>query len=310
MKQIFIGGSGRSGTTICLHVLYKHPDLYAVPFETKFIVEVDGLADLVNFMTVNYSVTATEESKARFKNLLTNVITCRGKNPYKVTDAYGKQEFLIQDIFENYDTAIENFMSVIRQNSYFQDRNELILESKKLIDNLFELKARSMNKIGWVEKTPSNISRIEFLNEVYPDNEFVHMIRDPRGVLFSLQRLGWCSTDLDFASRQLKQQLQNFILNRKIAEKKNYKIIDIKLEDLVANTSDIMTKITDFLNIPEFPQENRNYLIQKLSESSMKYDKNKDRVVDSWERGFNKEQMSLIQKNLAEEITLLGYPLV
>ena len=39
MKRIFIGGMGRSGTSILLHALYCHDAIYAVPIETKFLVE-------------------------------------------------------------------------------------------------------------------------------------------------------------------------------------------------------------------------------------------------------------------------------
>jgi len=43
---IFIGGTGRSGTTILGRVLHNHKDIFVYPFETRFIVDPNGVIDL------------------------------------------------------------------------------------------------------------------------------------------------------------------------------------------------------------------------------------------------------------------------
>jgi len=47
MKRIFIGGTGRSGTTVLEYVPFFHPELYTVPIETKLIVQSEDLYSLV-----------------------------------------------------------------------------------------------------------------------------------------------------------------------------------------------------------------------------------------------------------------------
>ena len=101
MKRIFIGGTGRSGTTVLQHVLSCHPELYSVPIETKFIVQSDGLYSLVQHLTDDYSITDASIGISRFKKLMHEVITHTGVNPYAdfAGQPYGWLEFLPQDLF-------------------------------------------------------------------------------------------------------------------------------------------------------------------------------------------------------------------
>jgi hypothetical protein len=45
VKMILIGGTGRSGTSIVKEILANHPDASSLPFEYRFIIDPDGLAD-------------------------------------------------------------------------------------------------------------------------------------------------------------------------------------------------------------------------------------------------------------------------
>ena len=55
-KEIFIGGTGRSGTSILSKHLGSHPDVYQIPFETKFLVDKDGALDLFVALTKNFNI--------------------------------------------------------------------------------------------------------------------------------------------------------------------------------------------------------------------------------------------------------------
>ena len=47
MPVLFVGGTGRSGTTVTGRLLAAHPDWVMLPSETKFITGYNGLCDLV-----------------------------------------------------------------------------------------------------------------------------------------------------------------------------------------------------------------------------------------------------------------------
>jgi hypothetical protein len=42
-RPIFIGGAGRSGTTLLYRLIGAHPDIYGFGFETRFLIDPDGL---------------------------------------------------------------------------------------------------------------------------------------------------------------------------------------------------------------------------------------------------------------------------
>jgi len=54
-RQIFIGGTGRSGTTVMAEVLGTHPQIHTYMRELRFVTDPDGLATLCNALTGNFS---------------------------------------------------------------------------------------------------------------------------------------------------------------------------------------------------------------------------------------------------------------
>lgn len=70
MQPVFIGGTGRSGTTILARMLSLHKDIFTIPFETRFIVDPYGLADLVDALSEKWSLYNGDRALRDFKNLM------------------------------------------------------------------------------------------------------------------------------------------------------------------------------------------------------------------------------------------------
>ena len=66
VKQIFIGGVRRSGTTILGRILSLHNEIFIYPFETRFIIDPDGIIDLCNNLSKNWSPDRGDLSIKRF----------------------------------------------------------------------------------------------------------------------------------------------------------------------------------------------------------------------------------------------------
>ena len=64
---------------------------------------------------------------------------------------------------------------------------------KHYIYNTFLKHKNKKAKDIFIEKTPSNVFRIEFINEIFPNAKYVHIIRDGRDVSLSAEKK-WTST--------------------------------------------------------------------------------------------------------------------
>ncbi len=84
LKKIFIGGTGRSGTTLLYKCLGRNPDIYILPknSESRFIIDHDGIQDLIENLTVKYDIGKPTESLRRFKALMTVYLTHPHDAPY------------------------------------------------------------------------------------------------------------------------------------------------------------------------------------------------------------------------------------
>jgi len=69
-KQIFIGGTGRSGTSILARHIGNHKDIFQVPLETRFLVNKDGLVDLYTDLSSNFSISHGRLAIERFLRMI------------------------------------------------------------------------------------------------------------------------------------------------------------------------------------------------------------------------------------------------
>ncbi len=85
-RPIFLGGTGRSGTTLLYEVLGRHRDVHAFPIEMRLLVDPDGALDLVDNLTESFSPVRAREALYRFERLLTVYFTTPKREPYRPFD--------------------------------------------------------------------------------------------------------------------------------------------------------------------------------------------------------------------------------
>lgn len=309
MKRVFIGGTGRSGTTILQHVLSFHEQLYTVPIETKFIVQSDGLYSLARHLTDDYSITDASIGLARFKTLMYDVITHTGANPYAdfAGQPYGRLEFLPQDIFPDYWQVLDSFFRQISDKHY--KRDHFIGMASGLVDSLFGTNANNRNADGWVEKTPSNLFRIEFLFEMFPDAIFINCIRDPRGVLDSFMRKEWLTGSLSEGAEYLVSYYEYISEKRRFGLDRTGQYYEVRLEALVADPVGEMAKLLDFVQVRPFNDGKNDFLLSTLREGSIRWVPEQQKYCDSWEISYSAEEKYAVSAILAEVINDFGYKL-
>ncbi|WP_141732237.1 sulfotransferase family protein [Oligoflexus tunisiensis] len=105
------------------------------------------------------------------------------------------------------------------------------------------LKAAQYNKPRWGDKTPSHTAYLRKIFADYPDARVIHMVRDPRGVVMSLSRMPWASDSLVANSlfcETARAQVEPF----------KDRVIEVKLEDLLAEPRATMQTVLDFVDEP------------------------------------------------------------
>lgn len=344
-KRIFVGGTGRSGTTILSKFIGSHEEMKRIPFESRFIIDYNGLVNIYDALHNNYSIDQGRIALRQFSELMSALTNGKHNSPYlghplwkynlfvqkrtkklreqlsdgdfkgsdyRSIDNYKSRSYLrnaavpVNRLFKRiFRVSLEEYtrynifgiksvkpLENITIPKYFRDDKELIIILKKYIEDIF--KEVISTDIGWCEDTPANIYNIEFLNKLFPDSYFIHAMRHPVGVAFSMKKKIWAPSDIEYVCNLLENLYERSIYCHEWALKNNksYYLFQ-RLEDLTSEEE--KNKLTKFINLDEnkysgtisIDDNKMNYYINSISNHEMKY----------------------IQKRLAKYIEYFGYKL-
>ncbi len=341
-RQVFIGGTGRSGTTILYKLLRTHSEIHAFETEMRFIVDYNGVLNLIDALSVNYSVVQSREAVYYFRELMENILVNPSKAPYVGFDfasMFGKDDYrkLIDEFFQslslgsfvgsdypvhgkflefylggvvrllerlylgvnrkvlNRKPVVDNFWPRRRmENIKYFEREEISRVVERFVDSLFGLRLSMEGKSVWCEKTPSNLLHIDRIFEIFPSSKFVHIKRDPRGVVQSMQNQFWADSDLLRMTKFLKQTYKRWFEIKNKMELDSQHYLEIKLEDLVSEYDEQRKGIVDFLGLKD----------EFINPPELKRGK-----VDYWKESMPKKDQDLVTSLLSEEILMMGYSL-
>ncbi len=77
ITPIFIGGTGRSGTTVLGRTLSLHGDIFTIPFESRFIVDPDGVESLIHALHEQWEQYSAHTAIERFRKLMRSIYPSR-----------------------------------------------------------------------------------------------------------------------------------------------------------------------------------------------------------------------------------------
>ena len=295
-NPIFIGGSGRCGTSMLFSLIENNTECYGfTERETKFIIGADGLIDLYYALTHNYNESRAVEAIRRFKYLMNNLKT--GKIFY---EKEGLETFFFTE--KEYDKIVDEFVSslyVINEIPAYKAIEEVLHSFKSFLNIFFgNLKTASLKK-RFVEKTPHNFLHLKFLNQLFLDLKFIHITRNPRGVAYSLTQQNWAPSNYKEACLWLLQIYESYINQEDFTKFSMPNLyLQIKLEDFCTNYEKEKERIKLFLNLEIWP------LAKKLS--NVKHIPNIE-MVNYWENKITKEQWEISDNILGKYINYFDY---
>ena len=168
---VFVGGTGRSGTTVVARLIGSHSRYAAVTAELKFHANRGGLSDLVEGRT----------DLAAFIERL--------RSRWYVTHLP--------------DGSVRGFRGVCRAQRFeqvvaaFEQRfpEEPVAAAGTLLRHILDPYARRCGKAGWVEQTPTSAMVGRTLVRLLPELRLVHVVRDGRDVAASVASQRWGPDD-------------------------------------------------------------------------------------------------------------------
>lgn len=279
MRQpIFIVGANRSGTTLLRLILNAHPDI-AIPDEINYFYVFDVLE------------TSYED----------------WGSPTFTNESYST--FVTRFLKDNRSTVPGLDLEAIREEILDGPTN-----LRRPYQVLLERWAEHQEATRWGEKTPGNIYHANILIDMFPDAQFIHLVRDPRGGVASMRRVSFFSDDVTFNAlyrRKIMTHGREW-LTRSVPSSQR---IEVRFEDLVTAPRQTLDQLCDFLEVPyepsmlRFHEDAEDYMLEEAARS---YNEAATRPisedkVDEWKSRLNAEDVAIIETICRPQMEEFGY---
>ncbi len=181
MGYIFVGGSGRSGTSAlarCIAVSYEEHLSSFEDIELKLFNESGGITDLYHASIDSYNANRLKERVDEFRLKYYEWLICE--------NVYGQTAVSNYLDRAEYELAVNNFLNNFSISSINTlDEEKFIKISKELIDIFFK------GKKHFLEKTPHLILEYKLLNKIFDNSLFISVLRNPSATFLSMKKFAW-----------------------------------------------------------------------------------------------------------------------
>lgn len=286
---VFVGGTGRSGTTLLARLLGAHGRLFTVTWESQFIVARGGLLDCA---ASGFDADAVERFAERMRGGWYRREVDRGERSYVAGLCADVRRDELEDGLSGLADAVESGLGA---NSV----------AANFVEDLLGHAAARAGAARWCEKTPANLVRAGELHRLFPAMRFVHIVRDGRDVVSSIVERGfwpiaWGLFDGGRAPREVtvaaaarywatamragRAELERLPAGSSLV---------VRLEDLVADSEGTLRAVCDFVGEP---------FDEALLDGRVRPD-----GVGRWRRDLAKSDVEAVEQVAGEELLRAGY---
>ena len=261
---VFVGGSGRSGTTVVGDLLGNHSKIRtSTPIEIKFLTNRSGLVDVVfgynqeiekksgkvtilNFRTYRKR---KRREKERFANILAEFNQFIWEKWWDIDAPPPHGRGLTSGISK---ADLEQLLKRLDRELKINRK----WAARRFMARFIRQQFGAGDETYWVETTPMNIPEANKLQELFPNALFINMVRDPRDVIASLLTKKWGPTTPLEGLQWIEARLMAG--HEALSSIKPSKKLTIALEDLAINSRQATYKrLLDFLRISDEPAMQR-----------------------------------------------------
>lgn len=250
-RVLFVGGPGRSGTSFIADRLGAHPEVAALrDIELKIFCEKNGLQDLFHALVETYSPNRAATAAAQFRQMTQALIQGRYGQP-PLTEAAPESAW--RTLFDTFLTRLE------RDGHPCPAHPTAFLEAaRELLGGIAALAAGSARGGGghpgegpqlFLEKTPHNLLALRFLVQLAPGALYLHVMRDPRSIAWSLTRMRWGPDSLDTAAAWVGAYCEAWLEAEAFAARLGLPLIRLHIEDVARAPARHAQALCDALGI-------------------------------------------------------------
>lgn len=223
---VFVGGTGRSGTTVLGRLIGRHTRYAFVRVELRIHTLDGGLADLFAGRT------DPETFMARVRDFW-----------YFRTTADGQPRGIRGILPE---ARMEALLAAFAETV----RTDEVAAGRALVTGILEPLAAEAKKPSWVEQTPTNTMAAGALYAMFPDMKLVQATRDGRDVASSVVSMGWGPKDPMSALEWWDARLRE--AHASTAALPEDRLLLVALEDLVGERRHkVVRDMLAFLDAPD-----------------------------------------------------------
>ena len=215
LNPVFVGGTGRSGSTIVGDLLDHHPAItLARPMEVRFITGNNGIADALTKAGKPGGLRAAELAVERIHNRWFH----RAENVGLHTSM--SAEFVTE--------TTDRYLAQFEKNP--QEA------SQELVHSIMEKVATGCNADRWVDTTPANARKANLIAPIYLEYKVIVVTRDGRDVSASFVHQDFGPSDVFVALAQWEQRMIKS--NQAVKKCALGVVLSLDLQDLVVTARD------------------------------------------------------------------------
>ncbi len=283
MHPIFIGGAGRSGTTLMVDLLGLHPQLSPV-YETDFVPSL---------MKVIAAPAPAADRAEAVALLMDRWTACLDERPSE------------KRAHERYHHG-PHYLRFTRQKA-LELTDELVGEIatgnpwrglQRLMTELFAEHAQNDGKPYWVNKNPSYVLRLPQLAKLFPDMKFIHCVRDGRAVAASAMTRSWGPKTIAQAATWWSERVVEGLL---FEQANPQQVLRVRYESVLQDPVNTFSTIEAWLGMPA------GGIVQRHHEAGFSFDPSR---LDAWKTQLSAAQQAEFDGAAGRTLRLLGYPQV
>lgn len=175
--------------------------------------------------------------------------------------------------------------------------------------------ARSQGKHRWGETTPENIFFVDVLDDMFPEAQYIHLVRDPRGVVHSMNQFDQCGSDTAINATNWCEFIKRGIpfLEHTIPENRR---LSLSYEELTANPGTVAKRLCTFLDEPftsdmldvhGWTDDTLPASRETDEETTDLRSKTNGTYHPKWVNGMTNDQIAVVESICQEEMTRFGY---